>query len=81
MAQQSSTDFVFLVLLGLYLLAVSMISGHHSGNKSEVPGVMKWMAFHGVFAYYSPYGWRTRSNSTAKDVREDLLHVLQLSSP
>jgi hypothetical protein len=39
MAQQSSTDFVFLVLLGLYLLAVSMISGHDSGNKSEIPCV------------------------------------------
>ena len=46
MAQQSPTDSVFLVLLRLYLLAVSTISGHYSEN----------MAFHGVFAYYSPMG-------------------------
>jgi hypothetical protein len=73
MAHQSPTDFVFLLFLGLYLVAFSMISEPYSGAKSELPCAYEVDGFPKHIRLLFAYGRRTGINSSATDVRQDLL--------
>jgi hypothetical protein len=79
--ESKSDKFRIFVFLGLYLQILPPISALFSGIESEIPCVYEFDGSPHYLRLLFAHGRRTGIDGSAKDVGEDLLHVLQLSSP